>query len=223
MTNATQYHPAWYQFEQGKAISNVNLIDSLNDFFNYLDSQMDILNELQYAQALGEDSVPTVAHMLMKQVMEAKALINMWHAQKPKNIKKEIPVNDDTDKEPIKVELDQEVIDIALQIQGLGEEARNFAIAFMQATIRREARGDNFKPQDYKSRYMESENNITSCINTFEQIKALGDLLVLSTEGGSPSFFDNTLENVGQLIIDRIKPTLEEINPEPVSEEEEAA
>lgn len=222
MTNTTVYHPAWYQFEQGEVISSINLMDSLNEFFNYLGSQMDILNELQYAEGLGEDSVPIVANMLMKQVKEAKALIAMWHDQKPKNIKKEIQGNDDTDREAIKVELDQEVMDIALQIQGMGEDARNFAIAFIQATIRREAKGDDFKPQDYESLCKERGDHIDSCISTFKQIKALADLLILSTDGGLPTFYDNTLENIGQLIVDRIKPTLDEINPEPVSEEEAA-
>ncbi len=47
--------------------------------------------------------------------------------------------------------LDQELIDLALQIQSMDEEARNFAIASIHAIKRREARGDDLKPQDYES------------------------------------------------------------------------
>ncbi len=117
--------------------------------------------------------------------------------------------------------LDQELIDLALQIQSMDEEARNFAIASIHAIKRREARGNDLKPQDYESLCKERGDNLQSCIRTLEEIKAIADLLTMSTGDGIPAFFDETLENIGCLITDRVKSTLDEINTEPVVSEEE--
>jgi len=117
--------------------------------------------------------------------------------------------------------LDQELIDLALQIQAMDEDARNFAIASIHAIERREARSDDLRPQDYKSLFMERGDKLESCIRTLEEIKAIADLLTVSAGSNDPSFFDDTLEHIGCLITDRVKSTLDEINAEPVVSEEE--
>ena len=118
-------------------------------------------------------------------------------------------------------DLSQESVNLALQIQSMDEEARNFAIASIHAIERREARGDDLKPQDYKSLFMERGDKLESCIRTLEEIKAIADLLTMSAGGGDQSYFDDTLENIGCLITSRVESTLDEINTEPVVSEGE--
>ena len=101
------------------------------------------------------------------------------------------------------------------------EEARNNTIASIHAIKRREARGDDLEPQDYKSLFMERGDKLESCIRTLEEIKAIADLLTMSTGDGIPDFYDNTLENIGCLIINRVKAAMDEINTEPVVSQEE--
>ena len=112
--------------------------------------------------------------------------------------------------------LDQELIDLALQIQAMDEEARNFAIASIHAIKRREARGNDLKPQDYESLCEERGDKLESCIRTLEEIRAIVDLLTVSAGSNDPLFFDDTLEHIGCLITDRVKSTLDEINTKPV-------
>ena len=101
------------------------------------------------------------------------------------------------------------------------EEARNNSIASIDAIKRREARGDDLKPQNYKSLFMERGDKLESCIRTLEEIKAIADLLTMSTGDGIPDFYDNTLENIGCLIINRVKAAMDEINTEFAMPEEE--
>lgn len=118
--------------------------------------------------------------------------------------------------------LDKEDVDFALQFQSMGKEARDFAISAVMvrdARARRIANGDDLKPEDYESLYMEGGDKLESCIRTFNEIKALGDMLVMSGNG-TPEFLDNTLENVGNLIISRVEATMDEINTKPVVSEE---
>ena len=109
--------------------------------------------------------------------------------------------------------LSQESVDLALQIQSMDEDARNFAIASIHAIKRRETRGDDLKPQDY-------EDSIASCIRTLEEIKAVADLLTVAAGNDDPLFFDETLEHIGCLITDKVTATMDEINQKPVVSEE---
>jgi len=49
-------------------------------------------------------------------------------------------------------------------------------------------------------------------LRTLEEIKAIADLLAMSTGDGIPCFFDETLEHIGCLITDRVKANMDEIN-----------
>ena len=51
-------------------------------------------------------------------------------------------------------------------------------------------------------------------LRTLEEIKTLADLLVMPTGDGIPSFYDDTLENIGCLIIDRVTANMDKINLE---------
>ena len=113
-------------------------------------------------------------------------------------------------------DLSQESVDLALQIQSMDEEARNFAIASIHAIKRREARSDDLKPQDYENLCEERGDKLESCIRTLEEIKAIADLLTMSAGGGDQSYFDDTLENIGCLITSRVEAAMEEINTKPV-------
>ena len=69
--------------------------------------------------------------------------------------------------------LDQDLIDLALEIQSMDEDARNFAMASAEAIKRREARGDDLSPQNDKELAIERGDKLKSCIRTMEEIKAV--------------------------------------------------
>ena len=100
--------------------------------------------------------------------------------------------------------LDQDLIDLALEIQSMDEDARNFAMASAEAIKRREARGDDLSPQNDKELAIERGDKLESCIRTMEEIKAVADLLTVAAGNGDPLFFDETLEHIGCLITDRV-------------------
>lgn len=108
--------------------------------------------------------------------------------------------------------------DLENKLESIGVDTSDHAepdqptIASIHAISRREARGDDLKSQDYKSLYIERGDNLESCIRTLEEIKAIADLLAMSTGDGIPSFYDETLEHVGCLIIDRVTATMDKIN-----------
>jgi hypothetical protein len=116
-----------------------------------------------------------------------------------------------------KKKLKQDLIDLAYTIQAMDEEARNYAVMSVQAIAARETRGDDLTTPNYKNLSIERQDTITSCYQAFEELKALGDLLLFATENENPAFYDETLPNIGQLIISRTKISMNEICPKTVN------
>jgi len=180
--------------DRSKAVAIRDLADKQQEHLNELENKLDSI-EIDTTQSV--DTEP--------EELKVERANKVWEEIRAERIEK----------------LDQELIDLALQIQAMDEDARNFAIASIHAIERREARSDDLKPQDYKSLFMERGDKLESCIRTLEEIKAIADLLTMSTGDGIPDFYDNTLENIGCLIINRVKAAMDEINTEPVVSQEE--
>lgn len=182
--------------DRSKVVAIRDLADKQQEYLNDLENKLDSI-EIDTSQNVETES----------EVSKVECANKLWAKIRAERIE----------------ELDQESVDFALQVQAMDEEVRNFAIASVEATTRRKARGNDLKPQDYESLYMERGDKLESCIRTLEEIKAIADLLTMSTSNGIPCFFDEMLENIGCLITDRIKATMDKIDPEldePVVSEE---
>lgn len=126
-----------------------------------------------------------------------------------------------TSKKPTKkqpADIPADVLEFAREVMQLGEEARNRAMATVQAFGRREKRGDDMSEPSWQARAWDAEERLEKLSSEIKQMKAVADLMMISADDGC--FDDDTIESAAELIRSKCFKCLDLINPKKDEEQE---